>query len=159
VGDKRTIKTLLRFFHWFGQQRSQALQFVCSDKWKPYLKVIAKKADKALNILDRFHIMAHLNKAIDEVCAGEARELKEKGYEPILTKTCWLLLKRMENLTEKQDIKLKELLKYNLKSVRSYLLKEELQLFWQYISPYWAGMFLDKWCAKKCARKFKRLRK
>jgi len=62
VGDKRTIKTLLRFFRWFGKERSQALKFVCSDMWKPYLKVIAKKAGKAINILDRFHIMAHLSR-------------------------------------------------------------------------------------------------
>jgi len=82
VGEKRTTKTLLRFFHWFGQERSQALRFVCSDMWKPYLRVIAKKADQAINILDRFHIMAHLNKAIDEVRAGEARELKEKATNP-----------------------------------------------------------------------------
>ncbi len=45
---------------------------------------------KAINILDRFHIMAHLNKVIDEVRAGEARELKEKGYEPVLRKTRWM---------------------------------------------------------------------
>ncbi len=124
------------------------LKFACSDMWKPYLRVIAKKADKAINILDRFHITAPLNKAIDEVRAGEARELKEKGYEPILTKTRWLLLKRPENLTDKQDIKLAELLKYNLRSIRSYLLKEEFQFFWQYTSPYWAGRFLDKWCTR-----------
>jgi len=46
------------------------LQYVCSDMWKPYLKVIKKKAGHALPILDRFHIVAKLNKAIDEVRAG-----------------------------------------------------------------------------------------
>ena len=44
VGEKRTIKTLLRFFRWFGKERSLALRFVCTDMWKPYLKVISKKA-------------------------------------------------------------------------------------------------------------------
>jgi transposase len=87
--------------------------------------VIAKKAGGALNILDRFHIFAHIGKAIDEVRVQEAKELKEKGYEPILTKTRWLLLKRPENLTKKQEIKLADLLQYNLKLIRSYLLKEE----------------------------------
>jgi transposase len=91
--------------------------------WKAYLKVIAKKAGGALNILDRFHIVAHIGKAIDEVRAREAKELKEKGYEPMLTKTRWLLLKRPESLTEKQDIKLADFLQYNLKLIRSYLLK------------------------------------
>ena len=45
--------------------------------------------------------MTHLSKAIDEVRAQEAKELKEKGFEPVLTKTRWLLLKRAENLTDK----------------------------------------------------------
>jgi len=40
------------------------------------------------------------------------------------------------------------LLGYNLKTVRAYLLKEEFQLFWNYVSPYWAGKFLDRWCTR-----------
>lgn len=148
VGEKRTVRTLLRFFRWFGLERSQALQFICSDMWRPYLKVIAKKAGHALHVLDRFHIMAHLNKAMDEVRAQEARALKAKGYEPVLTKTRWLLLKRPENLSAKQEVRLAELLRYNLRAVRSYLLKEDFQFFWAYTSPYWAGQFLDTWCTR-----------
>jgi hypothetical protein len=49
------------------------------------------------------------------------------------------LLKRPENLTEKQEIKFADLLQYNLKSIRGYLLKEEFQLFWACSSAYWAG--------------------
>jgi len=148
IGKKRKVKTLLGFFRWFGKERSAQLRYICTDMWKPYLRVIAKKAGHAIHILDRFHIMANLSKAIDKVRAQEAKELKEKGYDPVLTKSRWLLLKRPENLTEKQETKLADLLQYNLKSIRSYLLKEEFQLFWSYTSPYWAGQFLDKWCTK-----------
>ena len=121
------------------------LRFICSDMWKPYLKVIAKKAGQAIHILDRFHIMGHFGKAIDEVRAQEARELRARGRAPVLTKTRWLLLKRPENLTEKQEVRLADLLRYNLRSVRSYLPKEDFQFFWGYRSPYWAGCFLDRW--------------
>ncbi len=159
IGNKRKVKTLLGFFRWFGKERTAQLGFVCSDMWRPYLKVIAKKAGGALHILDRFHIMAHLSKAIDEVRAGEAKELKEKGYDPVLTKSRWLLLKRPENLTEKQETKLADLLQYNLRSIRSYLLKEEFQLFWSYQSPYWAGEFLDKWCTKTMRSKIEPMKK
>jgi transposase len=159
VGEKRTVKSLLRFFRWFGKERSQALDFICSDMWKPYLKVIAKKAGQAVHILDRFHIMAHLSKAIDEVRAQETKELKEKGYEPILSKTRWLLLKRPEHLTEKQETRLADLVQYNLKSIRSYLLKEEFQLLWSYTAPYWAGRFLDTWCTKTMRSKIEPMKK
>ncbi len=148
VGEHRTMKTLLRFFRWLGKERSKQLEFVCSDMWKAYLKVIAKKAGQAIHVLDRFHIVAHMNKAIDEVRAGESKELVRNGYEPVLKKSRWLLLKRAENLSDKQQASLSELLKYNLKAVKSYLLKEQFQLFWGYNSPYWAGLFLDKWCTQ-----------
>jgi transposase len=127
VGNERKVKTLLRFFHWFGRERSQSLKYICSDMWKPYLKVIAKKALDAIHILDRYHIMAHFSKALDDVWAEETKELKAKGYEPVLSKSRWLLLKRSENLTDSQEVKLAELLQYNLRSIRSYLLKEEFQ--------------------------------
>jgi transposase len=148
IGQERKTKTLLRFFRWLGKAHTADLRYICSDMWKPYLKVIAKKAGHALHILDRFHIMATMSKAIDEVRAQEARTLQQQGCEPVLTKTRWLLLKRPENLTAKQEGKLAELLRYNLKTVRSYLLKEEFQQFWTYLSPYWAGQFLDIWCTK-----------
>jgi transposase len=148
VGKDRTIKTLLRFFRVFGKERSAQLLFICSDMWKPYLKVIAKKASQAIHVLDRFHIVMHMNKAIDEVRAQEARDLKAKGLNPILTHSRWCLLKRPENLTSNQEVKLSDLLRYNLKAVRSYLLKEDFQFFWEYISPFWAGEFLDLWCSR-----------
>jgi transposase len=148
VGKERTVKTLLRFFRFFGKERSQELKYVCSDMWQPYLKVIAKKAGQALHILDRFHIVAKLNKAIDEVRAGEHRQLQKDGYEPVLMHSRWCLLKRGENLTEKQEAKLTDLLQYNLKSVRAYLLKEDFNGFWEYVSPAWAGKFLDRWCTR-----------
>jgi transposase len=66
----------------------------------------------------------------------------------VLTQTRWLLLKRRENLSDQQETRLAELLRYNLKSVRAYLLKEQFQLFWSYASPYWAGRFLDAWCTR-----------
>ncbi len=148
VGEKRTAKTLLRFFRWLGKDRTKQLAFVCSDMWKAYLKVIAKKASQAIHVLDRFHIMAHMNQALDEVRAGESKELVRQGYEPVLKKSRWLLLKRPENLKESQQASLAQLLQYNLKAVKSYLLKEQFQFFWDYFSPYWAGVFLDKWCKK-----------
>lgn len=148
VGEDRKAKTLLRFFRWFGPERSAGLRFICSDMWQPYLTVIARKASAAIQVLDRFHIMAHLSKAIDEVRAKEAKSLKARGHEPVLKGLRFCLLKRPENLTDSQEIKLAELLRYNLRTVRAYLLKEDFQFFWDYVSPAWAGKFLDRWCTR-----------
>jgi transposase len=65
IGLDRTKATLGRFFTLFGRELSDGLRFVCSDMRRPYLDVIAERAPKALNILDRFHVMKHLGEAID----------------------------------------------------------------------------------------------
>ncbi len=159
VGQERTEATIRRFFSFFGAQRSQQLEYVCSDMWQPYVKAIAEYASQALHILDRFHIVAMLNKAIDEVRASEHKQLQAAGYEPVLKKTRWCLLKRKENLTEKEEIKLNTVLRYNLKSVRGYLLREEFQVFWDYISPHWAGKYLDRWCTRVMRSKIEPMKK
>ena len=146
VGESRKAKTLLRFFRWLGKEQTRKLQFISSDLWKPYLKVINKKAAQATHVLDRFHLVQRINKAIDKVRAAEAKKLKAENYEPVLKGARWCLLKREENLTPKQETKLAELLGYNLKSVRAYLLREQLDQLWNYVSPAWAGKFLDQWC-------------
>lgn len=159
IGPDRKAKTLLRFFRFLGKERTARLQFICSDMWRGYLKVIRKKASHAVHVLDRFHVMQRINKAINDVRAAEVKQLKQDGYEPVLTGSRWVLLKRPENLTEGQAVKLKELLQYNLKSVRSHLMREDFQRLWEYSSPAWAGKFLDAWCTRAMRSKIEPMKK
>jgi len=68
-----------RFFTVIGKEFAQKIEFVCSDMWKPYLQLIEQHCSQALNILERFHIVAKMNKALDEVRAAEARRLVQDG--------------------------------------------------------------------------------
>jgi transposase len=145
VGVDRTGASLRGFFTAVGEEVTAGLKYVCSDMWQPYLDVLAELAPKAVHVLDRFHLVARLHKAVDEIRAGEARRLKEDGYEAVLKHSRWCLLKRRENLTAKQTVKLQEVLKYNLRTVRAFLHKEELDRLWEYQSPFWAGRFLQEW--------------
>jgi transposase len=144
VGKERTEETLRAFFKDFGQKRTQKLQFICTDMWKPYLNVIAQEAKQAINVLDRYHIMSTFNRKIDEVRRWEAKQLKEQGDE-ILKGSRWCFLKRPANLTGRQCETLKTLLNRNLKTVKAYLMKEDFQRFWNYVYPKNAGKFLDEW--------------
>ena len=147
-GPERKAKTLLRFFREFGPQRSAKLQFVCSDMWAAYLKVIAKKAPQALNVLDRFHIMRKFNEAIDEIRRGEVKQFKADGEHNVLERKRWLLLKRPDNLSQKQTASLGELLKLNLRSIKAYLLREDFQRFWEYQRVDFAEKFLENWITR-----------
>jgi transposase len=82
VGRERTIESFRGFFTVIGDELASKIVFVCSDMWEPYLKVIREKCSEALHILDRFHIVAKMNKALDEVRAGESRRIASDGGVP-----------------------------------------------------------------------------
>jgi transposase len=159
VAQERTEESLRGFFQYLSEAERQSIRFVCSDMWQPYLKVIAEQLRQAVHVLDRFHIMKKINEAIDEVRRSEAARLKRDGYEEVLKHSRWCLLKRKENLTEKQAVKLSELLQYNLQSVRSHLMREDFQRFWEYASPSWAVKFLDQWCTRTMRSKIEPMKK
>jgi transposase len=148
VAEERTEASLRSCLDELGEDLCKGVRFVCSDMWRPYLNVIGEKLTQAVHVLDRFHVMQQFSKAIDQIRADEAKRLEREGYEPVLRRSRWCLLKRPENRTDKQTVKLSELLRYNLRTVRAYLLREDFQRFWEYTSPAWAGKFLDEWTGR-----------
>lgn len=159
IAQGRSKEALESFFKLFPAKYCAQLKFIVSDMWKPYLEVIKERAPQAVHVLDKFHIMMNMNKAIDEIRRDEARRLCEDGYEPVLKHSRWCLLKRPENLTDKQTVTINEILQYNLKSVRAYMHREEFQRFWDYNSPCWAGKFLDEWTARVMRSRLEPLKK
>src|SRR5260370_10615855 len=98
------------------------IAFICSDMWEPYLKLIRQNCSEALHILDRFHIVANMNKALDNVRAEETSRMKREGRAPVLRKSRWLLLRRNEHLGVDQHYLLRDRLASTLTPVRAYLL-------------------------------------
>lgn len=151
IGKERTVKSFERFFAMIGPELSATIEFICSDMWKPYLRVIREKCGQAVHVLDRFHIAKKLQQAVDDVRSTEAKRMPADGYEPLLTKSRWCFLKRPENLTRNQKLKLRDLLRYNLQSVRAYLLKEDFDQFWEYVSPTRAASSSINGVIRRCA--------
>jgi len=145
IGRGRTATTFEQFFDWLGKERTAKLVFIISDMWKAFLSTVAKRANGAIHVLDRFHVTKLCNDAVDEVRRAEARKLREMGDTVTLKHTRWVLLKRRTNLKHRQRGRLRELLRVNLATVRAYLLKEDLGHFWTYKSTTHAARFLDDW--------------
>jgi transposase len=145
IARTRTADSFHSFFDMLGEERSKAIVFVASDMWKAFLSVVRKRCSTAIHVLDRFHVMQLLSKAIDVVRREEVKSLRAKGRPALLTKTRWLLLKRRENLTTDERGRLRSLLTINLRSVRACLLKEQFQHFWTYVSSEHARRFLARW--------------
>ncbi len=148
VAEGRTEASLRRCLESLGKPACPGVKYVCSDMWRPYLNVIAEKLGQAIHVLDRFHVMQQFGKALDEVRAEESKRLVRDGYEPVSKKSRWCFPKRPEDLTDEQTVKLSELLKYNLRTVRAYLLRGEFPRLWGYRSAWWDGKFLDEWTGR-----------
>jgi transposase len=159
VAEHRTEASLRSCLASLGDPVCQRVKYVCSDLCKAYLNVITKKLGHAVHVLDRFHVMQQFGKALDEIRAEESKRLVRDGYEPVLKKSRWCFLKRPEHLTDKQTVKLSELLRYNLRTVRAYLLREEFQRLWEYKSAWWAGKFLDEWTGRVMRSKLEPMKK
>jgi transposase len=144
VGGDRKQETLDSFFAWLGKQRVRNLQTICLDMWTPYLASVQSHASQATLVFDRFHVVQHLNRALDQVRRAEVQKLSGPQRAD-LKKTRFILLKNPWNLNPKENRRLSHLLKLNLPIVRAYYLKEEFQRFWDYRQEARAQAHLQQW--------------
>jgi transposase len=148
VGQRRDSETLQAFLDKEGTAWCANIEHVCTDMWKPYLKVIRERLLNAVHILDRFHVVKLLNEAVDKVRREEAGKLRKEGVD-LLKGMRYVFLRRNEKLTETQARRLNQVLsKPWLKTVRAYLWKEKFDLFWQMETPAAARAYLRDWCKR-----------
>lgn len=143
-GAHRDKDSLRRFFEWWGKERTATIEGVCCDMWQNYIDVIHEYCGKTVIVFDKFHIVRHLMEAVDEVRKIESKVLSG-GNSEVLKGTRYLWLKNPWNLTDTQEISLRDLLKKKLKIVRAYLLKELFRKLWEYTSKAWAAKYLKRW--------------
>ncbi len=159
VGKRRTKATLRRGLAALGEPVVTGLRFVCTDMWRPYLTVIAAKAGQALHVLDRFHITAHLNQAVDEVRRAESGRLRGRPLAEKLKKMRWKLLRKGSRVRGRARRRLCGLLQSKLATGRAWMLKETFQDFWRYRSLTWAGGFLDVWTTRALRSRLEPMKK
>ncbi len=157
-GEGRTAETLTRFFQECPEAVRASIRGVCCDMWAPYEEVIRAQVPEAIVVFDKFHLLRHLLEAVDSTRKLEYRRLK--NTEPELLKgTKYLFLKNPWNLTPHQRERLGYLEHLNLRTNRSYLLKEKFRRVWAYTSPAWAKKFLEHWCWQATHSRLKPMKK
>jgi len=116
----------------------------CVDMWKPYRLSIEQWAPNCRIVYDKFHVMQHANKALDEVRRAEFFR-KGKHLRELVKGKRWLLLSRWVNLSECKRQELNQLFALNRKVFKAYLLKESLDRLWTY--HYEGAMlnYLQRW--------------
>ena len=142
---ERKKETLDRFFErdLTVMQRGR-IQAACVDMWEPFRLSIEQWAPDCRIIYDKFHIMQHANRAIDEVRRAEF--FRKGGTMRGLVKgKRWLLLTRWVNLSEPKQQELNRLFALNRKLMKAYLLKESLERLWTYHYEGAMMNYLRRW--------------
>ena len=130
VGEGRKSRNLARFFKALPEPTRRRIDAVAIDMWEAYRKSVKRWLPNAKIVFDKFHVVEHLNKALDEVRKDEARRL-DKDDRKILKRKRWVLLKGAENLSPEQQGTLRELMDANENLQKAYLLKEEFRDFYR----------------------------
>ena len=109
----------------------RAVKAVCVDMCAPFLASIREHLPRAAVIFDKFHVMQHVNKAVDETRRAEF--FRHKGpLRAVMRGKRWLLLTRWRNLSATKRSELKQALALNRRLFKAYYLKEQLERLWTY---------------------------
>jgi transposase len=154
-GKDRSEASLDEFFAWLGPKKCRKIRVAVMDMWKAFRNSTLKEghAPQARIIYDKFHVISHLGKAMDEVRRREYARLTGKNRRFIKGQR-YNLLSRRENLTTAGRQALKLLFRANKRLHSAYLLKESFGQLWDYNRPGWARRFFENW---KDALKWQRL--
>jgi transposase len=153
-GKDRSEESIDEFYRWLGPKKSSRIKLAVMDMWKPFDNSTRKNASQAAIMYDKFHVIRHLGKALDQVRKTEYARLvgKDRSY---IKGQKYTLLSNWENLTLDGKKSLRKLLKANRRLNTAYVLKESFDQLWDFDDPRDARRFFDNW---KRSLKWQRLK-
>ena len=146
LAENREKTSLDAYYAALSPEQLAGIQAVAMDMWDPYIaSTIAHVPNgRAKIVFDRFHIMKHMNEAVDAVRKEENRLFMEDDFD-ILKGTKYLWLFAEENIPEKMVERFAFLKECNLKTARAWAIKESLRELWHYRRRGWAELFWKQW--------------
>ena len=126
------------------KKRAKSLRAVAMDMSRSFFWAVHEVLPKVAVVFDRFHIMALMNKALDEIRRIWQGQLDKLGQKT-LKGSRFLLLRNYESLPETQQARLDTLLEVNQPIALAHALKEQLRLLWQLPDKEAALSFLQAW--------------
>lgn len=145
VGEGRKKESLDAYFQSLTPKQRVRIKGVALDMWDPFIASIREHVPRAEEkmVFDPFHIVKHMNEAVNDVRKGEHRELKVDGKSPLSGSRFWWLYGR-ENLPERHREGFAALQAAHLKTGRAWSIKEGLRDLWDQETMV-AGKHYWKW--------------
>jgi transposase len=144
-GQDRKQETLDEFFRTqLSAPQRKRVEAACVDMWRPFTNSIEQWAQNCRIVYDKFHVLQHANKAIDEV---RRAEFFRKGgrMRGVVKGKRWLLLTRWMNLDSQKRQQLNQMFALNRRVMKAYLLKESLERLWTYHYEGAMLRYLQSW--------------
>ena len=146
MAEGKKKESLASFLSTLTDTQKASIRAVCIDRNGAYRAVLAELLPNAEVVHDRFHIVANLNVAIDEVRRSEWREAKAEGKK-VIKGSRYLLMMGRENLDESGLVRLLEVTRLNEKLSTAYILKEDFRLIYTLsTSVRSARVRMRRWC-------------
>jgi len=146
VGDGRGKETLEQYWAGCSEKQKGELEQVVLDMWEPYINATTEALPDGYEriVFDHFHVVKHLNDAVDRVRRAEHRKLREMGDER-LTGTKHALLKGKRRRKRQDWATIRKIRDSGLKVGRAWAIKEAALKLWTYRSVTWARKYFDRW--------------
>ncbi len=146
-GVDRSEDSMTMFYDFLGAARTKRLRLAVMDMWKPFRTATEAKAPQAAILYDKFHVLRHLNDAMDQVRKSEYKRLTNRPDRKYIKGQKYVLLSHRENLSPEKRRALATLLAANKRLNTAYVLKEQFAQLWTYRREPWARKFFDQWRA------------
>ena len=133
VTPDRTEGSLVMALKTLNQAQIAGVSAVSMDMWEPYRQAIdeALTAPVPAVVHDRFHIVAHANRALNDVRKDEVRSLAQEGRRDLKGMRQALLFGE-ENLPERHEASISALKASDMRTAKGYALKENLRRCWNH---------------------------
>lgn len=146
VANDRKAESLVPYFSALSADERDGIEAIVMDMWEPYRKTVRElvpDADAKI-VFDKFHVLLHVNAAVDTVRKQEHRGLVTAG-DTRLTRTKYQWLKNPANFSAKAWREFRVLRTSTLQSARAWAIKESLRRLWDYTYAGAARTFFRGW--------------
>ena len=145
IVEGRTEKRLKKFWRWFGKERAAKITHAVMDMCRAFQNSFRAHCRKDLKIIfDKFHVVRHLNDALNTVRKAELGRALGR-FKKTLSGKKFVLLARRARVRGQAREALDTVLAASPKLAKAHLLKESFGQLWNYTYKGCALRFWKDW--------------
>ena len=146
IAYDRKKGSLDEYYNTPTKEELSKIDTVSMDMWDPFMSSTREYVPDASSkiVFDRFHVMKHVNDAVDKTRKDENRKLKENGIMD-LNGSRYMWLYSEENLPERYRERYNSLKDSDLLTGKAYSMKENIRIMWNLPTEAEAMKYWERW--------------